>query len=120
MPINDIAVLIFSFVALCVFIFCAASIIVQLRIHDLKRLLQDDYDKARRKLAKDWEEAGEKYTNEISALKIEMKAIRSELANKDKPAEDLSSAAVLGTKGPADAVSKSGLSGLFSANDRLH
>ncbi|EEO7127600.1 hypothetical protein G7D02_004704 [Salmonella enterica] len=121
MPINDIAVLIFSFVALCVFAFCAANIVVQLKIHDLKRLLQDDYEKARRKLVKEWEEAGEKMTNEIAALKIEMKSLRNQQVKLPPPVEeDLSSAAVLGKKNQPDEAPQVSFVDLLTKNDRLH
>ncbi|EGK0769880.1 hypothetical protein IOL84_004149 [Salmonella enterica] len=121
MPINDIAVLIFSFVALCVFVFCAANIVVQLKIHDLKRLLQDDYEKASRKLVKEWEEAGEKTTNEIAALKIEIKSLRNQLSKLNRPSEeDLSSAAVLGKKHQPDEEPQVSFVDLLSKNDRLH
>ncbi|EIN7952273.1 hypothetical protein LPF08_004579 [Salmonella enterica] len=122
MPINDIAVLIFSFVALCVFVFCAANIVVQLKIHDLKRLLQDDYEKARLKLTKEWEATGEKYTNDISALKIEMKSLRNQLAKQNSPREedDLSSAAVLGKKNQPDETPQVSFADLLARNDRLH
>lgn len=121
MPINDIAVLIFSFVALSVFVFCAANIVVQLKIHDIKRQLQDDYEKARRNLVKEWEETGEKTANEIAALKIEMKSLRSQLAKLNSPADkDLSSAAVLGkTKQPDEEPQVSFVDSL-AKNDRLH
>ncbi|AZT39635.1 hypothetical protein ELZ88_24125 (plasmid) [Salmonella enterica subsp. enterica serovar Karamoja] len=121
MPINDIAVLIFSFVALCVFVFCAANIVVQLKIHDLKCLLQDDYEKARRKLVKEWEDAGEKTTNEMAALKIEMKSLRNQLEKLNKPAgEDLSSAAVLGTKKKPDEDPQVSFVDSLNRNDILH
>ena len=121
MPINDIAVLIFSFVALSVFVFCAANIVVQLKIHVIKRQLQDDYEKARRNLVKEWEETGEKTANEIAALKIEMKSLRSQLAKLNSPADkDLSSAAVLGkTKQPDEEPQVSFVDSL-AKNDRLH
>lgn len=121
MPINDIAVLIFSFLALSVYVFCAANIVVQLKIHDLKRLLQDDYEKARRNLVKEWEEAGGKMTNEISTLKIEMKSLRNQLAKLNKPVEeDLSSAAVLGRKNQPDEEPQVSFVDLLTKNDKLH
>lgn len=120
MPMNDIAVLIFSFIALCVFIFCAASIVVQLRIHDLKRLLQDDYDKARRKLVGEWEEASEKQMNEIAALKLEIKAIRTQMVKKETSTEDLSSAAVLGTRSASAEEAQPHQSILHGGVNRLH
>ncbi|EPC9279001.1 hypothetical protein ACR3QJ_000523 [Citrobacter freundii] len=121
MPINDIAVLIFSFLALSVYVFCAANIVVQLKIHDLKRLLQDDYEKARRNLVKEWEGAGGKMTNEISTLKIEMKSLRNQLAKLNKPAEkDLSSVDVLGKKRQQEDVSQVIFVDSLAKNDKLH
>ena len=122
MPTNDIAVLIFSFVSLCVFIVCAASIIVQLRIHDLKCELQNDYDKACLKLKKEWVATGEKYTDEISALKIKMKSLEKQLLKQNSHAEedDLSSAAVLGKKSQQDEAPQINFTDLLTRNDRLH
>ena len=103
MPVNHIAVLIFTFIAVCVFVFCAANIVVQLKIYDLKRLLQDDYEKARQKLVSDLDESWIKYNDELAGLKIEVKALKNQIAKKDVADEYLSSAEILGkTKKPQD------------------
>ncbi|EOV6166133.1 MULTISPECIES: hypothetical protein [Citrobacter] len=120
MPVNDIAVLIFTFIAACVFIFCAANIVVQLKTHDLKRLLQDDYDKARHKMVGEWEEANLKFMNEITELKTEIKAIKSQMVKKESTSESLSSAEVLSKKKIVEDDSLDNPLGQRARPNRLH
>lgn len=122
MQINDIAVFIFTFIAACVFIVCAANIVVQLRIHDLKRLLQNEYDVARQRLVNECEEANLKFTNEIASLKIEIKAIRNQVAQAEAASaeEELSSADVLGRKKSPESKTFSKPSFLKDSAKQLH
>lgn len=120
MPVNDIAVLIFTFIAACVFIFCAANIVVQVKTHDLRRLLQDDFDKARQKLVNEWEEANLKYMNEIAGLKIEIKTIRNQMVKKEAIGEYLSSAEVLSKKNISEDDPLCSPSKLDGGTNQLH